>query len=128
MTISGDGCFGGDVPTTTAAIDAMLANLTPYSKRYLLMTLTSGNATRTHPLNVALVSKYGAEHVADHRTYLVERGLADAGITPTQADLDAMAQDRVPPSLTWDGVHFVQAAYTVIGKFIANTIRSRNWA
>lgn len=45
-------------------------------------------------------------------------GLADAGITPTAADLAAVASGAVPPSLMFDDVHFNASGYTVIGNLV----------
>ena len=45
-------------------------------------------------------------------------GLDDAGITPTAADLDAIASGTVPPSLMADDVHLNGAGYTIIGNLV----------
>lgn len=48
--------------------------------------------------------------------YLSQHALADAGITSTQADRDAMARGMIPPSLFLaDGVHLTTAAYQALG-------------
>jgi hypothetical protein len=44
-------------------------------------------------------------HYINLRKYAVEKGLSDAGITPTQADTDAIALGFCPPSLIPDGIH-----------------------
>lgn len=48
--------------------------------------------------------------------YLSQHALADAGVTPTQADQDAMARGAIPPSLFLaDGVHLTTTAYQALG-------------
>lgn len=42
----------------------------------------------------------------DVRTWLVNRAIYDAGITPTQADLDAIARDTPPPQIMDGGSHY----------------------
>lgn len=42
----------------------------------------------------------------DVRTWLVNRAIYDAGMTPTQADLDAIAKDTPPPQIMDGGSHY----------------------
>ena len=54
----------------------------------------------------------------DGITIISSYGLDDDGLTPTQADLDAIAVGSVPPQLLIDSVHLATEAWTVIGKMI----------
>ncbi|WP_155926223.1 hypothetical protein [Mycolicibacterium sp. CBMA 234] len=69
----------------------------------------------------ALAKTYGPRFV-DLRSWLVSDGLAAAGVAPTAADTEAVAAGIVPPSLTVDGTHFTQAAYTAVGHHLASLI------
>lgn len=54
----------------------------------------------------------------DVQAYYAERAIYDAGLTPTQADLDAMALGEIPPQLFLpDGVHLIPAAHSAIGEY-----------
>jgi lysophospholipase L1-like esterase len=104
-------------------IASMVAWLTPYTKRYLVLSLTTpGNDA----LNASLSATYGT-HYEDIRSYIIANGLADAGITPTTDDTAAIAANNIPPSLLTDATHFTQAGYNVIGHRLSSRIRSRNW-
>lgn len=50
------------------------------------------------------------------RKYVTTNALADAGITPTQADTDAIALGKCPPSLLADGLHPNAAFSALIAK------------
>ncbi len=50
------------------------------------------------------------------RKYVTTNALADAGITPTQADTDAIALGKCPPSLLADGLHPNSAFSVLIAK------------
>jgi len=104
-------------------IASMVAWLTPYDKRYLVIGLTTpGNDA----VNAALAAAYGSRF-EDLRSYMISSGLAAAGITPTSDDTAAIAANNIPPSLMTDATHFNQAGYNVIGARIAARIRARNW-
>ncbi len=68
-----------------------------------------------------LANAYGRRFV-DLRSWLVTDGLAAAGAVPTAADTEAIAAGIVPPSLTVDGTHLTQAAYTAVGHYLASLI------
>ena len=53
-------------------------------------------------------------------------GLADAGLTPTAQDLEAIRTGTVPPQCTLDGIHYTTATKTVIGKLIYKYCRELN--
>lgn len=104
-------------------IASMVAWLTPYDKRYLVIGLTTpGNDA----VNAALAAAYGSRF-EDLRSYMISSGLSAAGITPTTDDTAAIAANNIPPSLMTDATHFNQAGYNVIGARIAARIRARNW-
>lgn len=85
---------------------------------YIVMGLTSkfyfndvANA------NKKLAACFGY-HFLDIRDYILQYGLADAGITPTAADTAAIESGEMPPSLLADSVHFNEDGYDVIGEIL----------
>lgn len=83
--------------------------------------LAAGFAT----LGFAMIQRINAELrrmfpdiFLDVQAYYVERAIYDAGLTPTQADLDAMSRGEIPPQLFLaDGVHLLPAAHAAIGQY-----------
>lgn len=116
------GCFeiiwaGNNNSAQSAAITRDVASMVsslPDSKRYLIVGIIPG-------ISAALAQAYGPRFV-DLRRWLATDGMAAAGVVPTVADRDAVASGRIPPSLTVDGTHFTQAAYTAIGRHLASLI------
>jgi hypothetical protein len=56
------------------------------------------------------------------RRWCILFGLSESGITPTEADMEAISNSQCPPSLLGDGVHFVESARQAIGKMISNKV------
>ena len=63
----------------------------------------------------------------DSRRWLNTQALEAAGITPTAADVTALAEDRPPPSLMSDNLHLNAAGYTALGNRLATIIRRKGW-
>ena len=100
----------------TDYIDAMVDH--SKNKKYIVVGLTSKSL---HPdvatKNGTLQRKY-MEHFLDIRTYILEYGLLDANITPTEADTSAIESGEMPPSLLADNVHFNDKGYDIIANQI----------
>lgn len=77
--------------------------------------------------NATLAATYGARYL-DVRTYLVQHGLADAGITPTTQDLADIANDLIPTSLRADAVHLLAAGYTIVAQQVKAKLQALGWA
>lgn len=106
-------------------IAAMVASLTPYTERFLVVSNTLRRQL-AEPLNKQLAATYG-DHYADLRGYLMEHGLAEADIAATPTDRADVRAGNVPSSLRWDDTHFTQRGYDVIGRYFAGIIAARNW-
>ena len=69
------------------------------TKKYIVVSLTS---KRRFPIvgdmNKVLEEEHG-EHFLDFRTYLLENGLTDANITPTETDKNDLQKKYIPSSL-----------------------------
>jgi lysophospholipase L1-like esterase len=100
-------------------VAAMVDSL-PHSARYLII----GTIPQ---VNNDLADTYGPRFV-DLYLWLSANGMAAAGITsPTADDLSAVAAGSIPPSLTVDGAHFIQAAYNAIGHHLATVVAALGW-
>lgn len=73
--------------------------------KYLIISLTSlYYLPQIWEFNADLAEYYG-DHFLDFRTYLLEHGLEDAGITPTEQDLADLAIGEIPSSFRSDEEH-----------------------
>ncbi|MCM3216099.1 phage baseplate upper protein [Niallia taxi] len=86
------------------------------SDRYVVLGLTTGTTASRADKEKAFQQAFGRNYI-NLREYLSTYAIYDVGLTPTQADLDAMAVGSVPPSILNDPVHFNGFGYTGIGKF-----------
>ena len=68
-------------------------------------------------LEEAMAAAFGDRYV-NLREYLSTRGLADAGLSPTERDRRDMEAGRVPESLRSDEVHLNRYGYRVMGELV----------
>jgi len=123
-------------PTTVLAD---IANIVANNKtgKYIVLSVLNGDYPLERAgnsayntlvsLNKQLGTIYGNKYL-DIRRYLIDHGLADAGITPLAQDITDMAQDTVPVSLRFDTIHLTAAGYTVVGTQVYNKIVSLGWS
>lgn len=115
-------------------IDAIVASLAAKNSRFLVFSVTnsqhepSGSVGygQIAAINAAIEAKYPGNYL-DVRRYLIDHGLAQAGLTPTAADLAAISEDRVPPQLHRDVIHFTDAAQKVIGHYATVVMLAKRW-
>lgn len=113
---------------------AAVMRLTPIDPQYLVLSVLTtaseirGSADYIKVINTnkSLAAEYGDRYV-DVRRYLIDHGLADAGINPTAQDLTDIANDTVPVSLRSDTVHLNAAGYTVVGNYLFTVLQSKGW-
>jgi len=90
---------------------------------------TSGSAgyNTVTAINAALAAKYGPRFT-DVRRYLIDKAIYDLGITPTTADLAAIAADTLPPSIMADDTHYNQATAALLASKVFNPyLQTRGW-
>lgn len=104
----------------------------------VVLGLSSGSAALRADYEAAMRAEFGRyfislrEYLAapiydmDGTTIISCYGLDDAGLTATQADLDAIATGTVPPQLLADSVHYTSASKTVIGNMLYKKLRDLN--
>ncbi|WP_237353530.1 phage tail fiber protein [Xanthobacter sp. YC-JY1] len=113
---------------------AMVDRLTPKNTRVLVLSVCNGageTSGTTAYRNIAKVNAELARHFGDCfvdvRRYLIDFGLAEAGITATSQDTSDIAGDTVPASLRSDSVHLLGPGYTIIANLIARILRAKGW-
>lgn len=106
----------------TSQIDMMIDYNT--SKKYIIIGMhyfyswVLYNGLTKEQLENAMLLKYG-NHYINLRKYMIEYGLADAGLTATEADTEAINNGNVPPSLLYsDGIHGNSYFYNILANLV----------
>ncbi len=109
---------------------ALLARQTQNTDRYLVLGLCSYNSSRhstyyLDALDTAMMQAFG-NHYVNVRKYLVEDGIADAGISPSQQDKNFIASGVVPVAFTTSNssLELNGKAYQLIGKLVYSRMES----
>lgn len=106
----------------TSQIDMMIDYNT--SKKYIIIGMhyfyswVLYNGLTKEQLENAMLLKYG-NHYINLRKYMIEYGLADAGLTATEKDTEAINNGNVPPSLLYsDGIHGNAYFYNILANLV----------
>jgi len=118
IMMGGNGGFN-TVEELFAQYDALIARQTSNGERYIIVGYHGrlGAMAQYENIDELFEERYG-EHYIRTIDYLLTDALADAGIEPTEDDLNDIAEGVCPSSLLVDGVHFNAAGYTLIGRLI----------
>ena len=128
------GSAGADTMIIEKTAEAF-AWLSPMVKRVVVMghavnrdTATdSPGRTQIMAVNAAFARAYGALYF-DLQGYMTSPQIwIDAGVTPTQADLDAQARGNKPPTLSLDDLHFNAAGDAAIAKALRRFVVNLGW-
>ena len=117
--------IGQNGPSTDRAISdakAMIEHMNTLSKRYLVISKPTASTTD----DAAFFGAFGERFVPIKR-YLIEFGLQDAGITPTDQDLADIAANNIPSSLRSDAVHWNAAGYAILGQQVFKKLNQLGW-
>ena len=101
-------------------IRAMIDYMKPMSKKYIIIGihyLVSAVKETFTEVEKAMTLAFGRNYI-NEREYVVNYGLSDANIIPTEADTTAIAQGKIPPSLLYDEVHFNAKGYEIIANIV----------
>ncbi|WP_288404539.1 SGNH/GDSL hydrolase family protein [uncultured Acinetobacter sp.] len=101
---------------------AMIRHLKPIDKRYLVIN----KPISTPDEDKNWYAEFGDRYIPA-RSYLIQFGLEDAGITPTQQDLDSIAAGYVPNSLRYDNVHWNDHGYEILANLIFKKLKQLGW-
>lgn len=92
------------------------------TERYVVIGLTSKTLIPDiEPINEALSEAFG-EHFLDIRSYLLEHGLEDAGLEPSEQDILDLEKGEIPSGIRVDEVHGNEVFYRIIGEQVAKKI------
>ncbi|WP_272572452.1 hypothetical protein [Providencia sp. PROV258] len=115
-------------------IAAMISYLNVSIKRSIVISLCNTSAepkgssryNAMLDINSRLAQVYGDKFI-DVRTYLITKGLSDAGIAPTTQDVTDISNDIIPNSLRSDDTHLNATGYALVGKYIALQLKNKGW-
>ena len=108
-------------PEDVAALVALIKKQIAHTgtDKFLVIGLTSGGTYAWDSLNAALEKEFGNKFL-DAKAYLASmQALEDAGITPTQTDLEFLSEGKIPLSLNCspsDTTHLSDVGYTLLAK------------
>lgn len=132
-----DGRDTASIAATKANIAACVAHLKCYTNRFLIMSILNGDYGAGEAVGgssyIAMRDVYNycvtnwPNNVFDIQTYLVDLGLAAAGITPTSTDIANVANRVVPASLRADAIHLNTAGYSLVAARVANFFTTKGW-
>lgn len=91
--------------------------------KYIIIGLARGTKSDWQDLTDAMSERFGDKFIDLRSELSKEDVLTEAGITPTSADLAAIANGEVPPSLRTDELHFTDAGYNKIAELIYNKLK-----
>ncbi|MCR5832241.1 MAG: SGNH/GDSL hydrolase family protein [Lachnospiraceae bacterium] len=85
-------------------------------EKYIIVGLTyAGGIPEIDAVNEALANEFG-EHFVDIRKYMLNYGLADAGVEPSEQDKADIRKGEIPSSLRRDYVHGNKLYHRLIGE------------
>jgi len=93
------------------------------AENYLVIGMHARTRATGSALEIKQLNAFSLKFI-NFRDYISTFGLAEAGITPTTADLAAMAAGGTPPSLIDEGPHLNPAGYTVLGNLVYHTMQN----
>lgn len=102
-------------------IEAMIDYMSPINKKYIVIGIHHlvSTVTETFETIEKNMAMHFGRHYINERKYMIEYGLSDAGITPTSEDTTAISEDKIPPSLLYDTVHYNDKGYNIIANLVA---------
>ena len=101
-------------------VEAMIDYMSPINKKYIVIGihhLVSTVAEMFETIEKNMAMHFGRRYI-NQREYMIEYGLSDAGITPTNEDTAAISQGKIPPSLLYDDVHYNDKGYNIIANLV----------
>ena len=93
--------------------------------KYLVIACQTNYHNDTWEQNYAKFKKEFKGKFLDIRSYMIQYGLQDNGLTATTADSEAISNGVIPPSLkkAGDSVHFNYYGYKTIGKIASQRLK-----
>lgn len=122
------------IPEVPKIVQGMVEYLNAQQKRFLVISITNstneivGHVRHTSitTVNKLLKEKYPYNYV-DVRGYLVNQAIYDAGITPTDDDLNQIRNDAPPKSIMADDTHYNDLGRKAVSQYIYKQLITRGW-
>lgn len=117
--------IGQNGPSEARAIQdakAIVQSMQALDKRYIVISKPTASSSD----DALWFAEFG-ERFIPIKKYLVEFGLQDAGITPTEQDLADIAANNIPSSLRSDAVHWNSAGYTILAQQVFKKLKQLGW-
>lgn len=103
-------------------VKAMIQHLQAADKRYLVIN----KPISTPEEDKIWYAEFGNRYIAA-RAYMIEFGMQDAGLTPTQEDIDSMNAGYIANSLRYDNVHWKAPGYEILANLIFKRLKDLEW-
>nr|DAW28995.1 MAG TPA: SGNH-hydrolase family esterase [Caudoviricetes sp.] len=93
-------------------------------KKYLIIAYNTNTYNTAWANYISKFKKTFGSNYLDVRQYMLDYGLADAGLSPTEADTASIQTGVIPPSLKKDGdnTHYNYLGYKVLGTLISKRL------
>ena len=99
-----------------SAVKAMIAYAN--TDRYIVICSPIDHSVNSFEYIYKRMAYEFGQHCIDIADYLVDYGLADENLTPTEEDTANIAIRRIPKSLRYDGVHLNKFGYDVVANLV----------
>lgn len=119
----------GSIDSENCTVINIIKNMIEWlpHKRYIVIAPTAKSChSNIADIQVFFKRAFGT-HFVNLRQYLLDYGLNDADITPSDQDNIDIANGEIPTSLRSDTVHFNASGYTVIGNYIYSELKNREY-
>jgi len=123
-----------EVDQAIGDLQAMIQRQDNLAKRWLVLSEHNSATEPSGSGNFANVTSYNqraralaGRRFVDTRQYLIDYGLADAGITPTTQDQTDIANGVVPTSLRSDNLHLNASGSAVVAQLIRRRLIELEW-
>lgn len=93
-------------------------------EKYLVIAYNTNTHNTTWENYILKFKEVFGSRYLDVRQYMLDYGLADAGLSPTEADTASIQKGIIPPSLKKDGdnTHYNYLGYKVLGALISKRL------
>lgn len=117
------GANGGydDIDDLIAQQHALIDDMAEGNDKYLIITTTGKDRAEYAELEAAMLNEYGDKYL-NLRDYLCSDAIYDAGLTPSNEELEEMEQGIVPESLRKDAIHYNEYSTPLVAKHIMNKL------
>lgn len=134
VSFSITGAQSSTIEHVMASIIEQVEALTPKNPQFLVLSVTNRvqevrgttNHNTVEEINRRLQARWPGNFI-DVRSWLVNDAIYEAGLTPTQSDLDNIALDAPPPQIMDQGTHYLKPIAPLIAKKLKTHLEERGY-